>query len=204
MGGKSGDGEAKKARKEEKERQARVRQGTARVGQIFGDQFTPEYFQQQGQNYINYATPQLTEQHQDAQKQLTYALARSGNMDSSARAELEGKLGQLYGINRQKVADDALSYGNKARSGVEDARTNLITMLNATGDAEGAANDAIRRATVLSQPATYSPLGQLFSDFTASLGQQAAQARAYELSGGAVGARGSGLFSPRRGAVVNT
>lgn len=203
-GGKGGSNEAEQARRDEQERQAKIREGTARIGQIFGSQFTPDYFDQQRQNYLNYATPQLEQQYGDAQKQLSYALDRAGNLDSSSRADLAAKLQKQYGVQKQGIADQALSYRTNAMNSVEDARGNLIGTLNATGDAEGAANDAIRRAQALSQPAAYSPLSALFADFTASLGQEAAAERAYELSGGAYGHYGAGLFGPRRGSVVNS
>jgi hypothetical protein len=94
-------------------------------------------------------------------------------------------LQQLYDTNKQKVAEDALAYSTQAKTSVEDARANLIGTLNATGDAEGAANSALARSAALSQPAAYSPLGQLFTDFTSALGIQAAQERAAAASGGA-------------------
>lgn len=203
MGKKGGaDDEAKKARQDEQERQARIRAGTQRVGEIFGDQFTPDFFGNQAQRYINFATPQLNEQHDDAKKQLTFALDRSGNLDSSSRADLSGELERQYGLQRQKVADDALNYKQKAQTNSEGARADLIGMLNATGDDQGTTQDAIRRAQALSEPPGYSPLSSLFQDFTASLGQQAAAERAYQLSGGVAGSRGSGLFAPRAGSVV--
>jgi hypothetical protein len=203
--GKKGGGnkEAKLARKDEQERQAKIREGTTRVNSIFDGQFNDDYYNKQRDSYINYANPQLEKQYGDAQKELTFALARGGNLDSSARADKEAELQQAYDLNKQKVADDALAYGTKARTSVEDARGNLISMLNATGDAEGAANSAISRASALSEPAAYSPLTQLFADFTSGLGTQAALEKANYYSGGQTGARYStGLFAPSNKAVV--
>lgn len=146
----------------------------------FGDDF----FKARRQAYIDYATPQLQQQHTDAQKQLTFALARGGNLNSSARSEKAGELQRLFDLNNQQIADQALSYETQSRNAVEDARANLISTLNATGDAEGAANSALARATALSQPAAYSPISNLFADFTSGLGIQAAQERTAAASGG--------------------
>lgn len=168
-------------------------------------QFTPEYFDKVQQDYVNYANPQLEDQHANAQKELTFALARGGNLDSSARAQKEGELQQAFDLNKQKVADDALAYKTKSQTSVEDARANLISMLNATGDAEGAASSALARASALSAPAAYSPLSQLFADFTSTLGTQAALEKANYYSGGQTGSRYStGLFTPSSGAVKVT
>jgi len=197
----SADEQAKQARQDEQQRQQRIRSGTQRVGEIFGDQFTPGFFNDRAQSYINFATPDLTKQYTDANKQLTFALDRSGNLDSSSRADLAAELTRQYGMQKQKVADDALNYKQKAQSGAEDARSNLIGMLNATGDDQGTVQDAMRRARALSETPGYSPLSALFQDFTSALGQQAAAERAYQLSGGVVGSRGTGLFAPRRSVV---
>lgn len=144
--------------------------------------------------YTNYAMPQLDQQNSDASKQLTFSLDRGGLLDSSVRGQKLSDLQRLYDTNKQAVADKALSYETSARNSVEDARSNLISTLNATGDAEGAATSALARSQALSAPAAYDPLGQLFTDFTNGLGIQAAQERSYA-AGGAKPAYNTGLFS---------
>lgn len=205
MGGKSGGGEAERARREEQQRQKRIREGTTRVNSIFDGQFNEPYFEGRKQAYIDYANPQLEQQRDSAQKELTFALARSGLLDSSVRGQKAGELQQKYDLNKQQIADQALSYSGEAKSAVEDARAGLINTLNATGDAEGAASSAINRASALSKPAAFSPLSQLFADFTAGLGTQAALEKANYYSGGQTGARyNTGLFAPRSNAVKVT
>lgn len=205
MGGKSGGGEAERARREEQQRQKRIREGTTRVNSIFDGQFNEPYFEGRKQAYIDYANPQLEQQRDSAQKELTFALARSGLLDSSVRGQKAGELQQKYDLNKQQIADQALSYSGEAKSAVEDARAGLINTLNATGDAEGAASSAINRASALSKPAAFSPLSQLFADFTAGLGTQAALEKANYYSGGQTGARyNTGLFAPRGNAVKVT
>lgn len=202
MGKKDGGNEAGQARQDEADRQARIRSGTERVNKIFsGDgkgirgNFTPDFFKARRNSYTNYAKPQLNDQYGKAQKELTFALARSGNLDSSVRGEKLGELQKLYDLNKQKIADEALAHETQTRTSVEDARANLIATLNATGDAQGAANAALTRASALSKPAAYSPLSQLFADFTAGLGTQAAMERAEALSDGGYKARyNTGLF----------
>lgn len=201
-GGKSSNKAAKQARADEQARQERIRQGTERVGSIFDSQFNDGFFDRRRQAYVDFAKPQLEDQYGDAQKELTFALARGGNLNSSVRGEKAADLEKRFTLANQEIQDKALSQANEARSQVEGARTDLIGMLNATGDAEGAANSAVSRANVLSQPTAYSPLSQLFADFTAGLGTQAALERANYYSGGQVGSRyNTGLFAPRRNSV---
>lgn len=156
--------------------------------------FNNDFFDARKQAYLDYADPQLQNQYRDANRQLTFSLARSGLLDSSARGEKLGDLQKLYDTQKQAIADKALSYETGARNSVEDARANLIQTLNATGDAEGAANSALARSQALSQPDAYSPLGQLFTDFTNGLGIQAAQERSYA-AGGPKPLYNTGLFS---------
>lgn len=158
----------------------------------FGDDF----FNGRRDAYTGYANPQLENQYGDANKQLTFALDRSGLLNSSARGEKAGDLQQLYDLNKQEIADKGVSYSTQAKSSLEDARSNLISTLNATGDTEGAVNSALTRSKILSEPAAYSPLGQLFSDFTNTLGIQAAQERSYA-AGGPRPRYDTGLFGGR-------
>lgn len=165
----------------------------------FGDAF----FDGQRDRYINYAMPQVEEQKTAADKDLLFAMDRSGNTESSARADLSGELERRAGLQRQKVRDDGMNFSTQARNNVESSRNDLIAMLNATGDAEGAANSAMSRAAALSQPAAYSPVGNLFADFTGALGTQAAAERAFAF-GGPRPTYNTGMFAPRTGAVSVT
>lgn len=201
MGKKSGGNEAKLAREDEQARQAKIRSGTTRVNSIFDGQFNDEYFNKTQNSYLDYANPQLEQQYGDAEKELTFALARSGNLDSSVRGEKAAELQKKYDLNKQQVADEALSYGTKARTSVEDARANLIGTLNASGDAEGAANSALARASALSTPVSFSPLANLFADFTAGLGTQAALEKANYYGGADKPRYSTGLFTPNSNSV---
>lgn len=194
-GGKGGGGAADAARADEQARQERIRGGTKRIDEIFAGQFNDPFYQQRRQNYLDYATPQLDDQYADAQKNLVFDLARNGTLSSSIRGARMSELQKLYDTNRQQVHDQGLAYENQARNAVEGARSNLLTTLNSTGDAEGAASSALSRSQALSAPDTYSPLTDLFAKFTSTLGQQAAQERAAAASGGSYKpAYNTGLF----------
>lgn len=201
-GASNSGSEVARVRADEAARQERIRQGTSRISDIFG-QFDDEFYEGRRDSFTNYATPQLQDQHQDAQKQLTFALDRRGALDSSSRASQEGDLEKRRGLLETEIKDKALDHANTARSNVEGARSGLIQTLNATGDTEGAVNSAQARATVLSQSPGYSPLVSLFSDFTAGLGQQAAAERAFSYGAGPKPTFSTGLFGTPRGAVEN-
>lgn len=195
--------EAEMARQQEAARQAEIRQGRENINSTFG-QFDDNFFGQNRQAFMDYARPQLDEQFGDASKALTFDLARSGLMNSSVRGDQTSKLQRLYDQNNQQLTNEALSREQQQRNSVEGARADLISMLQTTGDAQGAANQALSRASILSAPQPFSPVGQLFQDFTAGLGTQAAMERASSVSGGRFQPRyNTGLFGAPTGAVVN-
>lgn len=180
----------------EAQRQAAIRSGTTQIDNTFNSQFTDDFYKNRQQSYLDYANPQLEDQYAKARQDLTFSLARSGNLDSSTRSAKDAELTQKYNLNKQGIADQGLAYGNQARGSVEDARASLIASLNASGDASGAASQAIARSQALSAAPAYSPLGQLFSDFTSTLGTQAAQEKAAAMSGGKyTSPYDTGLFS---------
>lgn len=173
-------------------------------GKLYGGSggFNNDFYDGIARNYLEHANPQLEKQHAEANKQLTFDLARTGKLDSSTRATKGADLQEAYNLNQQQIADKALGIKNSTKNAVEDARSALISQVNATGDATGATNAALSRAAALSAPAgNYDTLSNLFADFTGSLGNRYAQERAYTASGGA-GAKGyTPVFATRTGAV---
>lgn len=200
MGGGSASKEAERARADEEARQARIRQGTADINTTFG-QFDDNFFAGIRNSFIDYARPQLDEQYNDAREGLTYALARSGTLDSSMRGEQTADLTKRRDLGLQDITDQGRSYEAEARGNVERARGDLVSMLQATGDAQGAANSALSRAAILATPPSYTPLGQLFQDGTSMLSQQAALEKSYALGMGPKPRYNTGLFGAPRGSV---
>lgn len=201
MGGKSGGNEARMAREDEQARQERIRQGTGEINNIFG-QFDDDFFGGRRDAFMSYATPQLNDQYADAQRQLTFALARGGNLDSSARGQQTADLQKHFDLANQQIADEALSLEGQTRNSVEDARSNLIATLNATGDVQGAVNSSLARASALSQPQAFSPLSNLFSNFYTGMALQRELERDHVYGGGPEPRYSTGLFAPNPNSVV--
>ena len=168
----------------------------------FGDAF----FNKQRQAYLDYARPQVDDAMGKAREQLTYALARNGTIDSSIRTSQNADLQKEYDKNILQVTDKANEYSTNARNSVEDARANLISTLQITGDNVGASNAAMARAKALAATPSYDPIGQLFGDWTAGYAQHAAQQRAEALANGlgVGGNSNTGLFGTNRKAVKVT
>lgn len=188
--------EAKAARADELARQDRIRAGTDRINGIFDTQTGGDFLSRRRDAYMNYATPQLDDQYGKATRDLTFSLARNGNLDSSARGQQAGELQKRYDLNRQNIADQAVASATDAATSAEDARSSLISTLNSTGDAQQATNSALGRATALSRPAAFNPLSNMFADLTSAYNTQQQVANFKKYSGVATN------FAPTTGAVV--
>lgn len=194
MGKNAAANEAAQARADEAARQARIRAGTTSINNTFG-QFNDEFYGDLRDSFVDFARPQLDRQFDKAKEQSTYSLARSGLLDSSTRGEANADLQESYDTNLQDVMDKARGYEVEARGNTEKARSDLLSMLQVTGDATGAANSALARAATLAKPPSYSPLAQLFTDSSAMLAQQLAAERAYSIGLGPKPRNSTGLFS---------
>ena len=180
FGGGGGDGGAAQARADEDARQARLKEGTARIDTEFS-KFDDNFYKGRKQAYTNFAMPQLSDQYRQTGDQLAYSLARSGLGQSSESARQGGILQRDNALARQQIADAATGEAQKARQSVEDSRYNLVNQLQATSDPQMAASNAMRQANSLSMQTGFSPLANLFQNTTGVLAA-ANQAGAY--SGG--------------------
>ncbi len=76
------------------------------------------------------------------------------------------------------MSDAALGYENQARTNIADAQAGLMNGVAQSGNAAATSQQATSRASSLSQPDVYSPLGQMFGGFTNALQTQAALEKA--------------------------
>lgn len=142
-----------------------VYQGDPGFGQLYTGTthtggFDDNFYNGISSSYDNYATPQLDKQYSDASDQLAYALARQGIGNSTGAGKQEATLSDEYNQYRDDIVQQGLSYADKARSDIADARNNLVNQVTATEDPGAASEGALAAAAIASQPQTFSPVGQ--------------------------------------------
>lgn len=164
---------AEEARRKEEERQQRITEGTAQIDETFG-QFDDAFYDKFSGQFMDYYQPQLDDQFGDANDQLTFALARSGNLNSTHAADSRAELTSAYDDARAGILSEANAQTDGLRNSVTGEKSSLVAQLNATGDSERASNEATARASQLFNSApTYNPLGDIFAGITS--GYAAAQ-----------------------------
>ncbi len=168
------DNSAELARANEEARQAKIREGQKAIDDTFGATFNDAYFDKRAKDYEDYYNPQLLQQFEDAQKELTFQTARSGNGESTAANELFARLEKKRQEAATQVANDALAAKGKARSDVEAQKSSLYSLNNASADPTQAASQAGAAALALNQPVSFSPLGAIFAGLINAGGTAAA------------------------------
>jgi hypothetical protein len=163
---------AQQQRADEVARQQRIAQGMTSINNTFDNPttgFTDKFYAGQKQAYMDYASPQIDHQYENAKNSEVYALSRSGLLDSTAGQRENSELSLTNDQARMDTANQAQNFENSARSNVENTRSNLVSQLNATGDNAAASAAAVRQAQNLYQPVGFSPLGNAFATFSQGL-----------------------------------
>lgn len=159
------DRSAEIARQQEEERQARIREGRAAIDSHFS-QFDDPYFNQYQTAYLDYYQPQLDRQYQDARRKLVLGLHQGGGLQSSAGASRLAELQSAYAEQQNLLGNRAMDAVNDLRGRIEAARNDLYSQNRASADPSAVASAAAAQAGILSNPPSFSPLGNVFSTLT--------------------------------------
>lgn len=173
-GGKADNSAAEEARRKEAERQRKITEGKGRIDSAFS-QFDDGYYDQYGQDYLGFYTPQLEDQYASARDKLTAILAGKGVLEGTPGASRIAELDKKYNTTRTQVANDAEAASRDLRTRVENNKTDLYSLNQSSADPEGIGARAIGQATALEAPPSYNPLGDIFATFLGSIGGAASR-----------------------------
>lgn len=167
-GGNDAAQEADRGRREtearEAKRQADIGLGKKSIDKAFG-KFDNSYYTGYQNDYTGYYNPQIDSQFQDAQGKLIAALAGRGTLESTVGASAQGKLQTEKNTARTGVANEAVDASNKLRGNVENTKTDLYALNQASADPQAMGARAVGQATSIVAPPPTSPLGQVFASF---------------------------------------
>jgi hypothetical protein len=169
--------EAERVRQAEIRRQANIAEGQDIISSAFS-QFDDGFFGNRSQSYIDYATPQLDQQYNDAMQSLVRSLARGGNLNSSLRAQSMADLQRQRDQGMLTIAEQGNRYANDARSAIEASRSNLITQNANLADPGVIRSLADSQVASLSASQNFTPLQSLISALSRQSGTSATGAPA--------------------------
>jgi hypothetical protein len=133
--------------------------------------FTDNFYDKRSQAYVDFATPQLEDQYEDASAALTSALSRSGQLRSTLAGDRSSKLQKSFATQRQSVADKGREYANTARRNINASRDDAVSMLQASADPDAAVSSALNKASAARDAVpAFDPLAPVFQNATAGLG----------------------------------
>jgi hypothetical protein len=171
--------EAERARAEETARQGRIATGMTSIANVFGGM--QPVLDQRRQAMTDFYVPQLQQQFKTARDDLTFGLARAGQLTSSTAGQKQADLGQTFALNRANIDSTIAADQASTRGRMEQQRQALEAGLRSSGDATAASNAALSTATTFRQDApTLNPLGHIFYGLSEGIGaarQGAATAR---------------------------
>lgn len=179
----------------------RVKEGTEKVNKAF-ERFDDSFFSGVQDSYRDFARPQLDEQLSTARNDLRYHLARNGLSDSTAWNKGVADLSTQFSRGMQDIASRGSEVAARQRAGLEDARSDLLRGLQASGDADLAIKQANARASIIAQPETFSPLTEIIKAGSAQLGNQLAAEKAAMDYGGRQPTFWTGAYGARPGSTV--
>ena len=152
-------------REEQNKRDARIRAAQAGIEQQFQG-FDQDFYKSRQNAYLGFALPQLAEQYQEAQRDLTYSLAGKGLLRSGAAGTLSASLSKELGKKKQLVSDTAINESNTLRMDVQNEQNRLLAQAMNALDPGATVISARKSASQFTEPSTIAPIGKMFQDWT--------------------------------------
>jgi hypothetical protein len=157
-----------KAKADEEARQAEVDKGIDEIEDVFG-QYGQDFYDKRSDAYMNYQAPQLKDQYKEGLKELQFALARGGRLNSSTEVAKKAGAAQDLEFQRQEMAGRAMQAAADSKGAVADAKEKMIKLNLANADPDLAASLSAAQSRLINQPAKYDQLTDVFGDITEGL-----------------------------------
>lgn len=154
---------AKKAEKQEKQRQERITTGTGSINKAF-EGFNDDFYNQRASAYQKFALPELSHQYQQTRNQLVFNLANRGLLKGGAANQQWNELSRTMAQGRQQIADSGLAQSQDLRRSVEGQKDTLLGNLYQSADPASAAAGATSAAASFATPSTFAPIGNMFGN----------------------------------------
>ena len=153
------------AAKQEAARQAAITTGMSNIDSQFS-QFTPSFYNKAATDYTAAVTPGMESDYQTTKNNLTYALARSGILNSGAAVQRNESLAGQQAQNETQIANNAQNQSDTLQANVNTQKGQLVDQLQSSADPSSIAEQATAATSQLRADSPIQPLGNLFSDWS--------------------------------------
>ena len=140
---------------------ANVTAGQNNIDSAFA-QFTPDYYSGVSKAYDAAYNPQLDDQYNIANDQLTAALAGNGMSESSVGNNSKAQLEKTYATGQANIANQGTDAANSLKTQVNNTENNLSAMNAAAANPSMAATQAQAASGALVAPQAYPTLANVF------------------------------------------
>jgi hypothetical protein len=133
--------------------------------------FDDAFYNAYKQKVLDYYQPDEQRQYDEAKRDLTFNLARSGNLYSSTAADKTGELGYQDALQKANIVANANAQEGQLKNQIQSNKESLINQLYATEDPTLTANlaESSANATKLQDP-QLTPAASLFSPAVSAVG----------------------------------
>ena len=146
---------------EQAQQQQNVQQGTHAINEAFR-QFTPDYFNNAKQSYINAYDPALTDQYNIAQDQLTSGLADRDMLDSTVGANAFGQLEKQYNSTQADIGNSATDFANNLQAQEQQAKAQVQALNTGAASPFAIGTQAQAAGATVQAPSTFPSLANVF------------------------------------------
>jgi hypothetical protein len=136
--------------------------------------FDDAFYNNYKQKVLDYYQPDEQRQYQQAQRDLTYNLARAGTLQSSTEADKQGDLAYDDALQKANIVANANTQTGNLQNQIQSNKQDLINQLYATDDPTLTANlaESSAKASQLQDP-TLTPAASLFTPALTAVGSTA-------------------------------
>lgn len=166
-----GESAADRAARMEQERQARIAETQGKINTVFDNPDRAREIADYVSAIRDYQSGELNRQKGDTDRQLKFALARTGQIGGSTQRDQQQRFAEDYGRASLGVEQQAQGAGARLQSADQDARARLITLATSGLDATTAAQQASQAMRSNLEGARSDALGQSLGDMFAGVGK---------------------------------
>ena len=130
--------------------------------------FDDAFYNAPKQAYEDFALPQLGQQYDQTNRQLSARVADQGIAGGSADLRLRSQLNRETDLQRLNIANQGLAVSNDLRQKVAQEKNNIVNQLISSSNPSLASQQALAATTNLSAPSPLPAVGNLFSNFASS------------------------------------